>query len=106
MPTMSVFLVKKTTGKLHFLTLGILEIKKSYTNLLQICGILGFTSTFGLRWYEMQSRCKCATILYGRLYMNALVLLFTYFPKLLKLRFLTQYIHHFQRSNRIRTVFC
>ena len=29
----------------------------------------------------------------------------TYFSKLLKLKFLTQYIHHFQHSNRIRTVF-
>ena len=36
---------------------------------------------------------------------NVCLILFTYFPKLLKLRFLTQYIHHFQHSNRIRTVF-
>ena len=32
-------------------------------------------------------------------------ILFTCLPRLLKLKFLTRYIHHFQHSNRIRTVF-
>ena len=34
-----------------------------------------------------------------------ITILLTYSSKLLKLRFLTQYIHHFQHSTRIRTVF-
>ena len=46
----------------------------------------------------------CVQVVEAEILMHYIIL-FTYFHKLLKLKFVTQYIHHFQHSNRIGTVF-